>query len=68
MNQTKEMNIDNENYKKYFMLLDLLRESGKMNMFGVPSWLVDTFDVTKKEANAIFEAWTKQFQTNPPRG
>ena len=54
---------DNENYTDYFSALDMLVESGTMNMFGAPGWLVENFDVDRKEADAIFQAWTMYFQT-----
>ena len=45
----------------YFHILDSLRESGAMNMFGAPSWMVANLDISKQDAKAIFVAWTEQF-------
>ena len=36
-------------------ILDDLRVSGEINMFGAPQWLVENFEITWKEANKIFE-------------
>ena len=47
----------------YFEALDALRESGETNMFGAPRWLQDTYDLDRKSACSIFEAWTKSFQS-----
>ncbi len=44
-----------------FIVLDDLRESGAINMFGAPRYLMDSFGLTKDEANAIFVEWSEQF-------
>lgn len=49
------------NKESYFIVLDDLRESGKINMFGAPRYLMDSFGVPKEEAHAIFLEWTEQF-------
>mgnify|MGYP003312733170 FL=1 len=46
--------------KALFELLDDLRESGTMNMFGAPRWLLDNGLVdSKEEAREVFQAWTE---------
>ena len=44
-----------------FIVLDDLRESGAINMFGAPRYLMDSFGVKKEEAYAIFVEWSEQF-------
>ena len=41
--------------------LDALRDSGDINMFGAPRWLMDSFDLGRVAAREIFAMWTKQF-------
>jgi len=53
------MEIDNS---KYFQILDAIRDSGKMNMYGAPSWLVENCDLTKDQAKEVFTAWTETFR------
>jgi hypothetical protein len=55
--------MDLEN-NEYFPILDAIRESGKMNMYGAPSWLVENCDLTKDQAKEIFRAWTKTFSVS----
>ena len=38
---------------EWFPELDGLQESGKMNMFGAPRWLQDTFGFSKEQAQTI---------------
>ena len=45
-------------------ILDEVRESGEINMFGAPQWLVENFEITRKEADKIFEEWTKTYEKN----
>jgi hypothetical protein len=45
----------------YFEMLNELRESGTMNMFGAPKWLQENFDLSKTEAREVFMAWTESF-------
>ena len=39
-------------------ILDTLRESGAMNMFGAPRWLNEEFGIPMHQAKEIFTAWT----------
>ena len=43
----------------YFRILDALRESGTMNMYGAPRWLQDEFQLERDKAIEIFELWTQ---------
>jgi hypothetical protein len=47
---------------EYFSLLDEIRESGEMNMFGAPSWLVENCDLTRTQAKEVFFDWTETFR------
>ena len=43
---------------KWNAILDTLRESGAMNMFGAPRWLNEEFGIPIHQAKEIFMAWT----------
>jgi hypothetical protein len=43
----------------YFDELESLRDSGEINMFGAPSWMVENIDLTINCANAVFLVWTE---------
>jgi hypothetical protein len=48
----------------YFEFLDHLRESGKVNMFGSPSYLVEAFpELTRHESIQVFMAWADSFES-----
>ena len=51
----------NDTYEAYFDILDELRESGTMNMFGAPSYLVDNYGLSKDVAKLIFNKWTERY-------
>ena len=42
-----------------FIFLDKLRDSGKINMFGAPKVLEESFGLSKKEAREVFKAWAE---------
>ncbi len=44
-----------------FNFLYELRESGKINMFESPRYLMDMFDISFKEAIDLFVEWTTTF-------
>ena len=43
-------------------VLNDLRESGEINMFGAVGWLVDNYGLEKAKASEIFKTWTKTFE------
>ena len=47
--------------EKYFEVLNNLRESGEINMFGAPAVLREVFDLSKQESYDVFTAWAEQF-------
>jgi len=52
----------NDTYEVYFDILDELRESGAINMFGAPSYLVDNYGLPKDVAKLVFTKWTERFE------
>jgi len=51
-----------QNTDRWNQILNDLRESGEINMFGAPRWLMDYYGLEKSEANEIFTTWTKTFE------
>ena len=43
----------------YFMFLDDIQKSGKINMFEAPRVLRDMFDLDKQESFAVVQEWMK---------
>ena len=43
----------------FFKQLDALQDSGEINMWGAPAWLVENFEMSKPEAKRIHEMWCK---------
>jgi len=58
-----EMEKNNEQ-QKWNVILDSLRESGAMNMFGAPRWLNEEFGIPIFQAKEIFIAWSLQVNIN----
>tara|TARA_R110000824_G_C14738809_1_gene627196 strand:- start:19 stop:225 length:207 start_codon:yes stop_codon:yes gene_type:complete len=56
--------IDEQDQEKWNVILDDLRESGAINMFGASSWLENNFAVPRKEAQQIFNNWTETYLFN----
>lgn len=63
---TSEQDVDQAKKKEleYFEFLDMLRESGVTNMFGAGEHLEDAFDMDRKEAREVLQAWMNQFGAN----
>jgi hypothetical protein len=53
---------DNYDASEYFEVLNQIRETGQMNMFGAPKFLQETFGLSKGEALHVFQEWTKEFE------
>jgi hypothetical protein len=47
--------------EQYYNYLNVLRDSGKANMFGASSYLQDEFDLSRYEAKDILLSWMKSF-------
>jgi hypothetical protein len=54
------MNIDKIEMFEY---LDTLRESGVTNMFGAAPYLVQAFDIDRREARTVLSEWMNQYST-----
>ena len=50
--------------KEYFDYLDALRESGAINMFDSPRYLVQEFGITMYEARQTVIEWMNQYGKN----
>ncbi len=48
--------------EELFDHLDLVRESGEINMFAAPAYWRAHFDVSRKCANQIFLEWIENFK------
>ena len=46
----------------FFVFLDVLQESGEINMFGAPRELQNEFGLSKQEARDVFTKWTETFK------
>jgi hypothetical protein len=42
--------------------LNALRESGRINMFGATPYLMDRFDLTRKQASIALIAWMESYK------
>jgi uncharacterized protein YlbG (UPF0298 family) len=51
-NMTQQINI----------YLNTLRESGRINMFGATPYLMDRFDLTRKQASIALIAWMESYK------
>jgi len=50
--------------EKVFPYLDDLRESGEINMFEAPQYVMEDFDISKSMAKTLVSAWMMQFNSN----
>lgn len=41
--------------------LDMVRETGAINMFGAAPWVADTFGISKQEARIVLKYWMDTF-------
>lgn len=44
-----------------FAFLEMLRESGKVNMFGAGPYVQEAFDLTRHQAKLYVLAWMKSY-------
>lgn len=49
------------NKEEYFIFLDNIRESGKINMFGAVPYLQDAFSLNRHDARDILFEWISIF-------
>jgi len=50
--------------KKVFNYLNDLRESGATNMFGAGAYIVERFDIDKRQASEILSKWMDNFNND----
>jgi len=55
--------LDNTEREDCFEYLDKLRDSALINMFGAGSYLMDEFDISKKDARSILSEWMQTYHT-----
>lgn len=46
---------------EYFSYLNVLRESGRTNMFGAGAYLMDEFGLTRQEARKVLMEWMRSY-------
>lgn len=49
------------NKEEYFIFLDNIRETGKINMFGALPYLQDVFNLNRHDARDILFEWMSNF-------
>ena len=54
--------ITNEKNTKYFKYLYKLQKSGRCNMFGAASFLVDEMDMERYEAKELLAIWMRDYE------
>jgi len=52
-----------EEWIVYFKYLEVLRRSGKTNMYGATPFLVEEFGLSSQEANKILLSWMENYDT-----
>lgn len=55
------MNYDFDQLVDAFEYLDVLRESGAVNMFGATDYLVQDLDYDRKTARELLQMWMKSY-------
>lgn len=50
----------------YFAFLDIIRETGQINMFGAAPVLAETYGLTRQEARDILFKWMDTFSERHP--
>ena len=55
----KSLGDESDGVETFFKQLDALQDSGEINMWGAPAWLVENFEISKPEAKRIFALWCK---------
>ena len=53
--------------EEHLTFLDDLRESGETNMYDATPWLIDKFDMTRKQGIEVLRYWIKMFSERHPK-
>jgi len=56
-------NIESDLLDEMFDYLDMVRETGQINMFGAAPWLEKQYKISRQDARAVLSAWMKSFGT-----
>lgn len=49
-------------HKKELDYLELLRQSGEINMYGATSYLMEEFNISRQEASKILNFWMNNYE------
>ena len=52
--------IERNDKDNYFLFLDMVRDSGKINMYGAAPYLAEEFHISKYEARDVLAEWMKE--------
>ena len=55
--------LDNTEREDCFEYLDTLRDSEEVNMYGAMPYLMEEFDISKKDARSILSEWMQTCHT-----
>lgn len=55
------MKTEIENKETYFAFLDIIRESGQINMFGAAPVLEETYGLSRRDARQVLLEWMDTF-------
>lgn len=56
-------NIESDLLDEMFDYLDMVRETGQINMFGAAPWLEKEYKISRQDARSVLSAWMKSFGT-----
>lgn len=52
--------IERNDKESYYFYLDMLRDSGRINMYGAAPYLAKEFAISKYEARDVLAEWMKE--------
>lgn len=52
--------IERNDKESYYFYLDMLRDSGRINMYGAAPYLAEEFAISKYEARDVLAEWMKE--------
>lgn len=61
MKTDASMNSEIQDKENYFSFLDIIRESGQINMFGAAPVLQETYGLSRTEARQVLLEWMDTF-------
>ena len=51
----------NPEWREHYVFLEILRQSGKTNMFGATPYLVEHCDLYRKTAREVLQSWMQNY-------